>query len=350
MKYKPLGTSSLAVTPICLGTMMMGSQTDTKLSKQIISAADHAGINFIDTAEMYSIPPDPATHGNSERIVGEWLKERGERDKVIVATKITGRSDMLWIRGKESTQQLCLDQTNIRHAIENSLRRLQSDYIDLYQIHWPDRPLSKFGMKMQEAALDDKRFIPIEETLRELAKLVAEGKVRYLGVSNENLNGVREFVRLAKEHNLPMIASIQNAYGLINREFEGELADFCQKNRVSLLPYSLLAMGHLTGKYLHGQLPHGSRKQLFDNLGRYDVLNDGKIVSAYLAIAVEEGISLNALAHAFVYRQTFVDSTIIGATSLAQLQQNLDAYKIRLSDTALKKIDAVHAKWTNPCP
>jgi aryl-alcohol dehydrogenase-like predicted oxidoreductase len=350
MKCKPLGTSSLNVSPICLGTMMMGSQTDNKLSKQIISAADHAGINFIDTAEMYSIPPDPATHGNSERIVGEWLKERGERNKVIVATKVTGRSDMLWIRGQNNTRQLCLDRANIRHAIENSLRRLQTDYIDLYQIHWPDRPLSKFGMKVPEAALDDKRFITIEETLRELAQLVAEGKVRYLGVSNENLNGVREFVRLAKQQGLPMIASIQNAYGLVNREFEGKLADFCHQNRIGLLPYSILAMGHLSGKYLNNPPPHGSRKQLFDNLGRYDALNDGKIVKAYLEIAVEEGISLNALAHAFVYRQPFVESTIIGATSLTQLQQNLDACRIRLSDTALEKIDAAHTKWTNPCP
>lgn len=255
MQTRPLGTSSLRVTPICLGTMMMGSQTDTRLSKQIISAADHAGINFLDTAEMYSIPPEPTTQGNSERIVGEWLKERGRRDEVIVATKITGRSDMHWIRGANNTRQLCLDRSNIRHAIENSLRRLQTDYIDLYQIHWPDRPLPKFGMKVAEAALDDKRFIPIEETLRELAQLVEEGKVRSLGVSNENLNGVREFVRLAKTAGLPMIASIQNAYSLVNREFEIDLATYCQQQKIGLLPYSILAMGHLTGKYLNGASP-----------------------------------------------------------------------------------------------
>jgi len=354
MDFTTLGTSPLKVSKICLGTMMMGSQTDSRLSQQILSAADHAGINFVDTAEMYSIPPEPRTQGHSERIVGEWLKARGQREQIILATKVTGRSDMFWIRGHnnlhKNTQQLCLDRANIRHAVENSLRRLQTDYIDLYQIHWPDRPLSKFGMSMEEAALDDPRFVPIEETLRELAQLVQEGKVRALGVSNENLNGVTEFVRLARDAGLPMIASIQNAYSLVNREFEGPLADFCQQQRIGLLPYSILAMGYLTGKYRNGQLPKGSRKQRFNNLGRYDALDDDTIINAYLEIAVDEGITLNALAHAFCYQQPFVDSTIIGATDLKQLQANLDAYTVQLSPEALAAIDALHQRWPNACP
>jgi len=350
MDYTQLGTSSLKVSKICLGTMMMGSQTDKTVSTGIMSAADHAGINFFDTAEMYSIPPVPETQGNSERLVGDWLKQRGGRDQMLIATKVTGRSDMVWIRDQSNTEELCLDASNIHHAIEHSLRRLKTDYVDLYQLHWPDRPLPKFGFDFEEASLDDPAYIPIEETLRTLEQLIKDGKVRYIGVSNENLNGVREFTRLAKEAGLPMIASIQNAYSLVNREFEEELAPYCQENNIGLLPYSILAMGHLTGKYLNNQIPRGSRMDMFNNLDRYEKLGDDQLVNQYLEVAVNQGITLTELAHAFCYQQDFIDSTIIGATDTEQLQQNLNAYNVKLNDDTLKQINQIHQQTPNPCP
>ncbi len=350
MQFKLLGTSELNVSTVCLGTMMMGSQTDNKVSKRIMSESVEAGVNFLDTAEMYSIPPVPETQGNSERYVGEWLKERGKRDDLIIATKVTGRCPMHWIRGINEGQELCLDAKNITHAIENSLRRLQTDYIDLYQIHWPDRPLPKFGFDMPEAPLDSPDFIPIEETLHALQKLVQDGKVRYIGVSNENLNGVKEYQRLADEVGLPMIASIQNAYSLVNREFEDELASYCLEQKIGLLPYSILAMGHLTGKYLDGQIPPDSRMALFNNLERYAKLDDGRIVKQYEAIARDAGMTLNELAHSFVCAQDFVDSIIIGATSSQQLAENLKACALPLADEFLARINDIHNAEPNPCP
>jgi aryl-alcohol dehydrogenase-like predicted oxidoreductase len=350
MKYKNLGSSDLNVSRVCLGTMMMGSQTDLDLSLQIINEAWDRGVNFLDTAEMYSIPPTPETQGNSERYIGEWLKQRGKRDDVIIATKVTGRSNLVWVRGKGNTADTILDKTNITHAIENSLERLNTDYIDLYQLHWPDRDVAKFGFEVEEAAIDDPNSISIEETLEVLADLVKSGKVRYIGVSNETLNGVREFTRLAREKGLPMIVSIQNVYSLVSRCFDGELAEFCMENNIGLLPYSILAMGILTGKYLDGVIPPGSREALFQNLERYDDIKDGALVKRYREIADNAGITLNELAHAFVHNRPFVDSTIIGATSLEQLHQDLHACTLTLDDSTLQAIEALHLENPNPCP
>lgn len=351
MDYKKLGTSSLEVSEICYGTMMMGSQNDAKSSKPILSAAFDSGINFFDTAEMYSVPPDPKTQGNSENIVGDWIKENKNRDQIILATKVTGRSDMNWVRGKDNQDKVILDKKNITYAIENSLTRLKTDYIDLYQIHWPDRLLPMFGFDLEEAALDDPKYIPIQETLNCLAELVKEGKIRHVGVSNENINGVKEYHRLAKELNLPMISSIQNAYSLVNRSFEGELANYCLDNKIGLMPYSILAMGYLSGKYMNQQLPEGSRKQLFQNTTRYKNIDENDLIlSKYKTIADKEGISMSELAHAFVYRQAFVDSTIIGGTNLDQLEENIAAYDIELSDDCISALDQVQSESPNPCP
>ncbi len=351
MNYKPLGTSSLNVSNLCMGTMMMGSQNNTKDSKTILSAALEAGINFYDTAEMYSVPPNPETQGNSERIIGEWLKENGQRDKIILATKVTGRSEMVWVRGRDNKEKTKLDRKNITYAIEHSLRRLKTDYIDLYQLHWPDRPLPMFGSQTEEAPLDSPYYVRISETLAVLADLVLQGKIRYVGVSNENLNGVREYHKQAKQQGLPMIASIQNAYSLVNRVFEKDLAPYCLENTIALLPYSILAMGYLSGKYMHGALPKGSRKELFKNTARYKKLDESDdILNAYAVIAKKEGLSMSDMAHAFVYQQPFVGSTIIGGTNLEQLTQNLKAQSIRLSPECLKVLDAVHDTYPNPCP
>ncbi len=351
MQYTQLGSSSLRVSKLCLGTMMMGSQTSKRESKQIMSAACEAGINFFDTAEMYSIPPNTETQGNSERYIGEWLKERGKRDDIIIATKVTGRSQMHWIRGyKDPSVELCLNAANINHAIDNSLRRLQTDYIDLYQIHWPDRPLPLFGSKHNEASLDNPEYISITETLHALAELIKAGKIRHIGISNENLNGVREYLRLSAQAGLPNIATIQNAYSLVNREFEDGLADYCQQHRVGLLPYSILAMGYLTGKYLAGKVPEGTRKALFNNLSRYNKLADDHIVERYKSIADSIGLTLNELAHAFVYQQPFVDATIIAANTRAQLAENIKAYGIELAPETNAAIDKVHQQEPSPCP
>ena len=349
MERNKLGSSSLEVSKLCLGTMMMGSQTPKSMSKKIMSDAVELGINFLDTAEMYSVPPHPDTQGNSERYIGEWLQERGKRDDLIIASKVTGRSRMHWIRGDDAKAELCVDANNINHAIDNSLRRLKTDYIDLYQIHWPDRPISLFGTTRDEAALDDPAYIPIEESLRALEDLVKAGKIRYIGVSNENLTGVKEFVRAARDAGLPMIASIQNAYSLVNRQFEINLSDYCLENNITLLPYSVLAMGHLSGKYIDGNTPQDSRKALFDNLTRYAALEEGAIVNAYIDIAKKEGISVASLAHAFVYQQPFVGSTIIGATNTEQLKENINALHITLSDECLQAIENIHHQNENPC-
>ncbi len=351
MHYQKLGSSDLEVSDICMGTMMMGSQNTTQDSKTILSEALELGINFYDTAEMYSVPPNPKTQGNSENIIGEWLKEKGGRDKMIIASKVTGRSEMVWVRGDQNVKKTKLDRDNITYAIEHSLRRLGTDYIDLYQLHWPDRPISMFGNQIEEAPLDSPYYVRISETLEILAELVKQGKIRYVGVSNENLNGVQEFTRCAKEMGLPMIASIQNAYSLVNREFEGDLANYCMEQNIGLMPYSILAMGFLSGKYMKGELPVGSRKEMFKNTARYTRLDESDdILEAYQAIAAKEGINMSQLAHAFVYQQPFIGSTIIGGTNLEQLKENVAAREIQLSDECLKALDEVHAKFPNPCP
>lgn len=351
MNYKNLGTPSLKVSELCMGTMMMGSQNTTKDSKLILSAALEAGINFYDTAEMYAVPPNPETQGKSETIIGEWLKEKGGRDKLIIASKVTGRSQMYWVRGASNKKKTKLDRDNITYAIEHSLKRLNTDYIDLYQLHWPDRPLPMFGNEVEEAPLDSPYYVPISETLEVLADLVKQGKIRYVGVSNENLNGVKEYVRCAKALNLPMIASIQNAYSLVNREFEEALANYCMQENIGLMPYSILAMGFLSGKYMHGAVPDGTRKALFKNTTRYKKLDDSdEILNAYAAIAKQEGLSMSTVAQAFVYQQPFIGSSIIGGTNVEQLQENIAALDIELSDECLAAIDAVHRQYPNPCP
>jgi len=350
MQYKNLGKSDLCVSELCMGTMMMGSQNDEKVSKTILSEALERGVNFYDTAELYSVPPRPDTHGNSENILGNWLKEKGQRDKILVATKVAGRNEMRWLRGENHNKTLILDKENINHAVDQSLQRLKTDYIDLYQVHWPDRPVSNFGISVQEAELDDSNYIPIAETLSVLADLVKQGKIRYVGISNENLKGTKEYVRLAAEQGLPMVASIQNAYSLVNRDFEDELADYCIQENIGLMPYSILAMGFLSGKYLKGALPKGSRKTVFKNTARYARLDENDdILNAYQEIAKNEGINMSQMAHAFVYQQPFIGSTIIGGTNTTQLQENIAALSIQLSPECLKAINEVHEKYPNPC-
>jgi aryl-alcohol dehydrogenase-like predicted oxidoreductase len=345
MKTRQLGDSTLHVSEICLGTMTFGVQNNEAESHSQLDRAVAAGVNFIDTAEMYAVPPTAESYGKTEQIVGNWLL-RQARDKVILATKASGPGRPLnWIRGGPSG----FDRANLRAAVEGSLKRLRTDYIDLYQLHWPARNQPMFGQWQYDPA-QERASTPIRETLEALAELVREGKIRYAGLSNEHPWGVMEFVRLSREHNLPRVASIQNAYHLMNRVFESGLAEVCHREKVSLLPYSPLAFGTLSGKYLADPQTRG-RVTLFAGFGqRYAKPNVQPAVAAYAELARQNGLTPAQLALAFVYSRWFVASTIIGATTMAQLEENLGAVELKLSPDVLDTIDEVHLRYTNPAP
>jgi aryl-alcohol dehydrogenase-like predicted oxidoreductase len=345
MKTKQLGDSALYVSEICLGTMTFGVQNSEAESHSQLDRAVAAGVNFIDTAEMYAVPPTAESYGKTEQIVGNWL-QRQPRDKVILATKASGPGRALtWIRGGPTG----FDRANLRAAVEGSLKRLRTDYIDLYQLHWPARNQPMFGQWQFDPALE-RESTPIRETLDVLAELVREGKIRYAGLSNEHPWGVMEFVRLARVHNLPRVASLQNAYHLMNRTFESSLVEVCHRENVSLLPYSPLAFGTLSGKYLANPKV-GGRITLFPGFGqRYAKTNVQPAVAAYVDLARQNGLTPAQLALAFVYSRWFVASTIIGATTMAQLEENLGAYESKLSPEVLAAIDAIHLRYTNPAP
>jgi aryl-alcohol dehydrogenase-like predicted oxidoreductase len=344
MKYNKLGSSDLNVSEICLGTMTWGEQNSEKDAHQQLDYAVSRGINFIDAAEMYPVPPKAETQGRTESYLGTWLR-RQQRDKVIVATKITapGRG-FNWVRGGPRT----VDRKSIHEALNGSLRRLQTDHVDLYQIHWPDRYLPLFGNIFYDPA-QERPTVPIEEQLEAVASFVKSGKVRYLGLSNESPWGALEFIHLARQKGLPMVASIQNAYNLLNRTYETGLSEVTRREGVPLLAYSPLAFGHLSGKYLDDAKPEGARLTKYPPFGqRYDKPNVMPAVAAYCALAKRAGLSAAALAVAFVRSRWFCASTIIGATTLAQLRENVDTECLSLDDAVLADIDAVHLRYPNP--
>ncbi|GAB6049868.1 NADP(H)-dependent aldo-keto reductase [Hydrogenophilus islandicus] len=345
MEYRRLGRSDLTVSAICLGTMTFGEQNSAREAHDQLDWAVAHGINFIDTAEMYPVPPRAETYGETERIIGAWLK-RQDRSRVVIATKAAGPARSLtWIRGGPTG----FDEANLRQALEGSLKRLQTDYVDLYQLHWPARNQPMFGEWRFDPS-KERAATPILEQLEALAKLVAEGKIRYVGLSNEHPWGVMTFVKLAEEFNLPRVVSIQNAFSLLNRTFEGGLAEVCWREEVSLLAYSPLAFGHLTGKYLKNPAAEG-RLTRFPHFGqRYTKPNVRPAVAAYAALAEAWGMSPATLALSWCYHHPLVTSTIIGATSLAQLEENVRAWEQRLTAEQEAEIDAVHLRYTNPAP
>lgn len=349
MQYRPLGRTGLKVSEICLGTMTFGQQnTEAEGHAQLDMALEH-GVNFIDTAELYSIPPRAETQGATERIVGSWLKARGNRDKVILASKVTGRSSNDWFRPNGELPRLTPKQ--IRYAIEGSLKRLGTDYLDLYQLHWPDRKINIFGEGGTTFhSLSDADEVPIAETLGALGELVAEGKVRHVGLSNETAWGVSEFLRVSREEDKPRIASIQNAYNLLNRTYEMGLAEMGLREDVSLLAYSPLAQGYLTGKYLNGARPAGARTTLFNRGQRYEKPGVDDAIKAYQALAKEAGIDFAQLSLAFVTSRPFVTSNIIGATTMEQLKIALTSIEVQLSPELEEKINAIHQLNANPAP
>lgn len=345
MEYRKLGNSDLEVSAVCLGTMTFGEQNDAGSAQAQLDRAMDAGINFIDTAEMYAVPPRAETCGATEKIVGQWLRHKA-RDQIVLATKVAGPARSLeWIRGGPPA----LDAKNISAALEGSLERLGTDYVDLYQLHWPERNQPMFGQWKYDPD-KERECTPIRTQLEALARLVEQGKVRYVGLSNEHPWGVMEFVRLAREYGLPRVVSIQNAFSLLNRVFEYGLAEVCHRESVSLLAYSALAFGHLSGKYLRDPDAPGRLNQ-FESFGqRYSKENVIPATQAYAAIAARHGISPARLALAWVYRHRSVTSTIIGATTLDQLEENLAAWDETLSEEIYEEIEAVHLRYTNPAP
>lgn len=346
MEKVKLGRTDLAVSRICLGTMTFGEQNTESDAHSQLDLALERGIDFIDTAEMYPVMPSAATQGSTERFIGTWLKKSGMRDKVVLATKAAGPNpNAHWIRGGKQN----FDEANLRAAVETSLQRLQTDYIDLYQLHWPSRNVPIFGATAFEPA-KERECVAIEDTLAALGKLVDEGKIRHIGVSNESSWGVCEFVKQAEMKGLPRIATIQNLYNLTARSFETSLLDeTCYRTDVSLLAYSPLAFGQLTAKYHDDPKAHG-RLTIFPPTWSPRYLRPGVLaaVAQYTQLARDNGLTPTQLALAWCYSRWFVASTIIGATTLAQLEENIAAYTVKLPQHVLDAVDAIHASLPNP--
>ncbi|MCG9747654.1 NADP(H)-dependent aldo-keto reductase [Shewanella sp. Isolate8] len=346
MDYTRLPHSSLDVSKICLGTMTWGEQNTQAEAFEQLDYAIGQGINFIDTAEMYPVPPKAETQGETERILGNYLKARGKRDDLIIATKVAapgGKSD--YIR-----QNMALDWRNIHQAVNDSLERLQIETIDLYQLHWPDRNTNFFGELFYQEQ-DDEKLTPIVETLEALADLIKAGKIRYIGVSNETPWGLMKYLQLAEKHGLPRIISVQNPYNLLNRSFEVGMAEIAHREELPLLAYSPLAFGALSGKYLDGQWPEGARLTLFKRFARYTGSQMAlDATQAYVELAREFNLSPAQMALAFVNGRRFVGSNIIGATNLYQLKENIDSAAVSLSDELLGRIDELADIYRIPSP
>jgi len=346
MQYRPLADSGINVSVIGLGTMTWGEQnTEAEGHQQLDYALDH-GINLIDAAEIYPVPPSEKTHGATEAIIGTWLKARGCREKVILASKVAGPADWLpYLRGGQAR----LDRKNMTAALDASLKRLGTDYLDLYQLHWPDRTTNYFGELGYRPNHRDKP-VPLTETLGVLADFVKAGKVRHIGVSNETPWGLMQCLKLSEQHGLPRIQSVQNPYNLLNRTFEIGCAEIAHRERVGLLAYSPLAFGVLSGKYLDGQQPTGARLTLFDRFSRYNSGAAERAATAYVALAQEHGLDPAQMALAYVNGRQFVTSNLIGATTMEQLADNVASAELTLSKAVVEGIETIHKAHANPCP
>jgi aryl-alcohol dehydrogenase-like predicted oxidoreductase len=346
MQKTQLGASSLNVSKICLGTMTFGEQNTEADAHSQLDYALERGINFIDTAEMYPVMPSAATQGATERFIGTWLKKSGARGKVVLATKAAGPNPNIgWVRGGKQN----FDAANLRAAVDTSLQRLQTDHIDLYQLHWPSRNVPIFGANAFNPQLE-RDCVPVEETLAALGELIKEGKIGAIGVSNESCWGVNEFIKQSEMKDLPRIATIQNLYNLTARHYETSLLDeTCYRENVSLLAYSPLAFGQLTAKYHDDAKAHG-RLTIFPPTWSPRYLRPAVLeaVAQYARLAREHGLTPTQLALAWCYSRWFVASTIIGATTLAQLKENIDAYELQLPPEVLTQVGVIHARITNP--
>ncbi|MCC4107300.1 NADP(H)-dependent aldo-keto reductase [Serratia ureilytica] len=346
MQYHRIPHSSLEVSVLGLGTMTFGEQNSEADAHAQLDSALAAGVNLIDTAELYPVPPRPETQGLTESYIGSWIKARGNREKIVLASKVSGP-----VRGTDSSirPQQALDRKNIRAALDASLKRLNTDYLDLYQLHWPQRATNCFG-KLNYQYTDDKATVTLLETLEALTEQVRAGKIRYIGVSNETPWGVMRYLQLAEKHELPRIVSIQNPYSLLNRSFEIGLAEISQHEGVELLAYSSLAFGTLSGKYLNGAKPAGARNTLFTRFNRYSGQQTQRAIAEYVALAKKHGLDPSQMALAFVRQQPFVASTLLGATSVEQLKINLDSLDVILDEDVLQALEEIHTRFTIPAP
>lgn len=342
MKYKKLGRTNIDVSLICLGTMTWGQQNSLEEGHEQMNYALEQGINFFDTAEMYAVPPTPDTFGKTEKIIGDWFTKTGNRNKVILASKITGPG-LPWVR--EGNAQL--DRANILEAVEGSLKRLQTDYIDLYQLHWPNRGSNHFGQhwefvpRLLSKDIED-NFLEVLETMGELIK---SGKVCHIGISNETTWGMSKWLHLSEQHNLPRMASIQNEYSLICRLFDGDLKEAAIAEECGLLAWSPLGGGMLSGKYLDNARPKGSRWAIDDRIPHRDTPQSDRAIRAYIDIANKHELDVCQMALAFVNQQPFVTANIIGATSMDQLKTNIGSIDITLSPECLRDIESAHRKY-----
>ena len=348
MDIRRLGQTDINVSSICLGSMMWGSQCDEAEGHRQMDYALERGINFIDSAELYAIPPRPETRGKTEEIIGNWVQQRKNRDKVVLTSKIVGRFDQaVWMRPDGVAPRHTKEQVDF--AVERSLKALQTDYIDLYQIHWPDRDRESFGFHtFRDFGIDD--MVPFEETYEALSRHVEAGRIRALGLSNESPWGAMKFLQLSEKHGWPRMASIQNVYNLLSRRFDYGLAEIAVREDLGLLAYSPLAQGYLTGKYVGGDLPKNSRKNLFGRLDRYEGEQAADAVDACLALAKELGLTPVQLALKFVDTRPFLTSNIIGASSMEQLKENIDAHEIEWTVEMEKAVHKLHVKLRSPCP
>eukprot|EP01037_Dinobryon_pediforme_P014328 gene14331-14451_t len=347
MLKRKLGRTDLMVSEICLGTMTYGQQNTEADGHEQMDYALEQGINFFDTAELYSIPPKAETQGSTERIIGSWFKARKNREQVILASKVVGRTAMDWFRGGRPSQ---LNRTDMTEALDGSLKRLNTDYIDVYQLHWPDRPTPMFGSDGNVFKHHQGPENPIEEIVDVLTSFVKAGKIRHIGLSNETAWGTMKFVQHATATGGARVVSIQNAYNLINRTFEIGLAEVAMREDVSLLAYSPLAQGYLSGKYLNGAKPAGARSTLFNRGQRYEKPGTDEAITKYMTLAQEFGLDASQMALAFVTSRVFVTSNIIGATTIQQLKVDIASVNVKISPELEKRIDAIHQIHCNPCP
>ena len=346
MKFKKLGNTDLNVSLICLGTMTYGQQNTQEEGFAQMDYAVENGINFFDTAELYAIPPKEKTYGKTEEIIGNWFKIKKNRDKIILASKIAGPG-LKWIRG--GGEQYSAE--SIEEALNNSLKRLKTDYIDLYQLHWPERNTNYFGDLDYEHNINEKKWNSFDSILKTLKKFIDQGKIRYIGISNETPWGFSKFLQISDENKLPRVMSVQNPYNLVNRSYEIGMSEISIREKAGLLAYSPLAAGYLTGKYRNKKIPKNSRMELFyENYPRYHNERTYLAVDEYFKIAKKNKITLTQLSQAFVNSRDFVTSNIIGATTMDQLKENVESIDISLDQKIMDEINLVHEKIPNPAP
>ena len=345
MKFRKLGNTNLNVSLICLGTMTWGTQNSEKDAFEQMDYSIDQGINFFDTAELYSVPPTKDSYGKTETIIGNWFEKRKNRDKIILASKIAGPG-LDWIRGGKNS----FSEKKIEEAIDNSLKRLKTDYIDLYQLHWPERSTNCFGRREYKVDKNEGEWNDFENVLQSLEKFIKNGKIRYIGVSNETPYGLSKYLEISKNKNLPRMMSVQNPYSLVNRTYEIGMSEISIREKCGLLVYYPLASGALSGKYRNGQMPKNARMTLFKGWER--MLNPlaMKAYDEYHKLSKENNMTMVQLAQAFVNSRPFVTSNIIGATTMDQLKENIDSIKVELTEEIMEKINLIHNNNPNPAP